>query len=462
MLLRFGAIGSAKIVQASATLAGLSPYSNSQGLVKRATKKLAELDYDPDSGIYLRNRAISALEFHGPNQNFDAAEYNELDKSYASFIGKNISVDHLAGTSIGCVLDSEFIRYSSFRDEIELPLLPVKDTLAVLSERCVKEAFFNHILGFAKNNKLVKTSDRKKLLEDVAGFLTQGAYVENLWFVSKASLEEYQEGLTDAILKCAVDSTSMGMMVQQAICSVCGNVATGELPPEQDFCEHMLPVNKYGRYDEKGNSMKGRQIVIGGMTLIPFEINRDFTFFEDSLILPRKLGGKAGGEGADKDAKLLEVFATKKTAYIEMNPNPPAAVSYNPDKYVMLGDVPEVVTENKNEFNEQKEEYTEEESTKELESGEFPRGTYISCIHEDEKVNAVVIEEIDGGLLVAIDGLDKPVEVSLEGVEVIDYPAEMESEDIQDLEDINNVPDMERHPEARAASFKNCRYQNRF
>jgi intein/homing endonuclease len=829
MLVKYG---NSKIIQASRTLSGLMPSSNR--MLKRASKALESLDLDKDNNIYLRNRAISALELHGPNQNYDAFEYDELSQKYSTFIGNPISVDHIGTTKIGEVLVSDFIKAADFRFELDIPMLPLKDTIAVLSEKCSKENTFNHVLAYANANKLVRSSDRKILLEDVGRHLCLGGWVENIWAIDRKAADTHTPGLIDAILKNRIQDTSMGChpagtkvtleggtekniedisvgdkvithtgntgvvkntfkrnytdgiykinirglsdilmptyehpyyvikkeqivckrsnaeyakntrcyptsdgsnhekvncvkvkcsrsasldnyfpefvktselcvgdyvsysfsdevrptqlsksffrllgyylaegwvinnsmkpirvefsfhkdekayiqeliciseglygktpivrphatsanavvvivysqemaadlfkhgskyalhkkvsseilyssvenqleliktfiqgdgstgnvgqlylesasriliqqimwmlsrarilwscqettypvngirkntrnntttwklrisnyesqaiknnndkyidkdklhvisynfyyknhlffpireitfdpnwsgeiynfevegdnsylvnnvavhncLVQASVCSVCGNVATGELPPEEDFCECI-------------QRHKGSPLTINGFLVIPFEINRDFSFFEDSLILPFALGGKAGGEGADKDAHLLEVFAArKKKSYVELNPNPPGATSYVPTRYVMVGDTPDVVEKNREEFNEMKQDFVDDNQETVVES-EFPEGTIVKIMLEGESVDAVVVEEKEDTVTVAVEGIEDPVEISIREInEVVQYPEDL---DFERQMDINDVPSRERHPEKRAASKK--------
>jgi hypothetical protein len=435
MILKYG---NAKIVQASTALVNLMPPS--VGMVKRAGKKMADLDYDPTNYVYLRNRAISSLELHGPNQNWDAFEDAELQAKYATFIGCPISVDHIGTTKIGTVLDSEYIKLSDFRYELGIPLLPVKDTIAVLGEKCRKETTFNEVLRYATANKLVRGSDRQLLLDSVGTHLCLGGWVENIWAVDKQAAEDHTRGLVNAMLKEAVTDSSMGTLVNESVCSVCGHIATGELPPHEDFCDDI-------------RLHKGALITVGGHQVTPYEINRDIEFFEDSLILPHSLGGKAGGEGADMDAKLLEVFShkkqgTRKKAYVGLvNPKSPSTTQFQPDVYVMIGEMPEVVEKHRDEFNEQREEFADEAKGEDIDPSDYPEGTIISILFEDGDVDAIVIEETDSGVTVAIDGIDDPVEVPYDDInEVLEYPEDLDQEDIIDIEN----PEM--HPEKRAAS----------
>lgn len=83
-----------------------------------------------------------------------------------------------------------------------------------------------------------------------------------------------------------ITDVSMGCRCGKSVCSVCGNEAVAE----EDFCEHILGY-KAGNY-------RGQPV---------FEDNRDIEFFEISFV----------SQGADKQAKILEKVASRKTPTIE-------------------------------------------------------------------------------------------------------------------------------------------------
>lgn len=427
--------GSSKIVKASKTLSNLDM---SPKRVKTASKKLSEFNLDPDKYLYLRNRAVSACETHLCNQNFDAFEYNELKDKYSTFIGKRVSVDHIGTDVIGTVIDSEFIPSPEIRATLDIPLMPFEQTLTTIASLCKSNKdYFTKVLGFAKSANIVRGSDEKQIVEGVARFIVNSGWVENLWALDKTACEEYRHGLTDGILDGEVTDSSMGCSLGSSVCSVCGNIATGLRPEHEDFCKH-IRLNK------------GKEIDFCGVKVIPFEICRDIEeFFEDSLILPFSYGGKAGGEGADKDAKLLEVFSSKKkVAYVEGNPNPPSAMSNNPSIYVMVGHVPENVQKNKEEFVEEKLDQIQQHIDEQSAPGEYPKGTIINFVYENEDIDGIIIEEYeDETLVVAVEELDDPVEITTDDVnEILEKPSEANYEQRMDMEE-----KQEMHPEKRAA-----------
>ena len=235
-------------------------------------------------------------------------------------------------------------------------------------------------------------------------------------------------------------------LVEQAVCSICGNTATGEVPEHEDFCDHI-------------RLSKGRQCQLGGMFIIPFEINRGCSFFEDSLILPFRFGGKAGGEGADKDAKLLEVFSNKKTAakraYIETNPNPTQTSRKTPDMYVMIGDMPPQVEENREEFLAEKKEMIQDHIDQQNAPGDTPEGTILIIWYEDEKTDAAVVEEHeDGSLVVAIEGLDEPVDIQRQDiVDVKEFAEDMDYENRAESNQSEDASPFEQQDYQLAASL---------
>ena len=69
----------------------------------------------PDKFLYLRNRSISAMETHGPNQNGDAFPRRELMNRHSTFIGTPVTVDHTEERVVGMVLDSVWVPKMLFK-----------------------------------------------------------------------------------------------------------------------------------------------------------------------------------------------------------------------------------------------------------------------------------------------------------------------------------------------------------
>jgi len=140
-----------------------------------------QIQLDPYRYLYVRNRAISAEEYFGPNDNGDAFPEAELRKSYATFIGKPVTIDHKGILKIGVVLDSTYIE-------------PVDPT-----------------------NPMT------------------GNFVMNIWAIDKDLAEKTRPGLVDYILSGKVVDTSMGVAVEYSECSACGHIAK----TEDEYCPHI-------------------------------------------------------------------------------------------------------------------------------------------------------------------------------------------------------------------------------
>jgi hypothetical protein len=178
--------GKAKIQQAGE----LKEFLSGEGdILKRKIAKYAsegvgifkQIQLDPYRYLYVRNRAISAEEYFGPNDNGDAFPEAELRKSYATFIGKPVTIDHKGILKIGVVLDSTYIE-------------PVDPT-----------------------NPMT------------------GNFVMNIWAIDKDLAEKTRPGLIDHILSGKVVDTSMGVSVEYSECSACGHIAH----TEDEYCSHI-------------------------------------------------------------------------------------------------------------------------------------------------------------------------------------------------------------------------------
>lgn len=253
--------GKAKVLE----IGEVSNFLKENDRVEYSLKKLASENsifrpilLDPARYIYLRNRAISAVEYHGPNDNGDGFPEAELRKSYGTFIGKPVTLDHKPILKIGIVLDSAYIE----------PVDP---------------------------------SDPRT-----------GHFVENIWAIDKILLQKRDPRLLHYILDRKITDTSMGVKVGRSVCSACGNVAR----VESEYCEHI----KYSKL---------KTIKVGSKYVKVYEECYDLEFIEDSLIRPLELQGLAGGRGADRNAKILEIFSVLESFK-------KSAADYKPDinKYV--------------------------------------------------------------------------------------------------------------------------------
>lgn len=256
-----------------------------------------EIRLDPSKYFYFRNRAVSALEIHGPNDNGDAFEESELIKSYASFINSRESIDHNGEDIVGMVLDSAWIPF---------------------------KGVFRPGIGIVSTN----------LLDYKQGDQLIGGWVENIHAMDREIAEERHPGIIQAMLNGEVTDTSMGCYCQSAICSICGNEAT----TEREYCEHI--------------AYKGRKIAVAGEEKPVFEKNRGIVFFEDSIILPFALGGTAGGQGADPKAKQLQVFCSTHPTSLKPYIVNRSLQALAGDSYYKVGDKPESYDKNKEKLEE--------------------------------------------------------------------------------------------------------------
>lgn len=98
-------------VLASVSEAEQKAQKQGQQFKAQASELPSELyTYDTKNFIYLKARAISGMEKWGPNQNFDAFPWSEIEKSYPTFVGKGIYLEHDEDTldkAMGLILDAE-------------------------------------------------------------------------------------------------------------------------------------------------------------------------------------------------------------------------------------------------------------------------------------------------------------------------------------------------------------------
>ena len=240
--------GSAKIIEKyESTVAFLDKLDSN--VAERYEKIIASYEpirLDKERFYYIRNRSVSSLETWGPNGNGDGFPRVELENNHHTFVNSRVSVDHQPNIVIGMVIDSVF----------------VPPQIQVI------------------NGMLVKTGD----------------FVENILAIDKKAAESFRPGFIELLEDGKITDTSMGAMVGYSICSVptCLHIAS---TPEE-YCEHIR---------HKKNSFI---VVAGDMKVQVYEICRNVTFFEDSIIVPLELGGLAGGAGADPHAKIVQKIAS--------------------------------------------------------------------------------------------------------------------------------------------------------
>jgi hypothetical protein len=155
------------------------------------------LVFDPENFLYFRCKAIASFEKHGANQNGDAFEWEELKKSYRTFVGKGFYVEH----------DSDD---------------PAKSKGIIIS----------------------------------ASLNEEGQWVECVCAVDKTEMYLSKTGairnLADDIRERVMNAVSMGCSTAEAVCSECHNVAHNE----SELCAHCNPESPMymkGRRNARGN-----------------------------------------------------------------------------------------------------------------------------------------------------------------------------------------------------------------
>ena len=242
------------------------------GLMTRVAA-IAPLMLEPNKYLYVRARAVSGLELNGPNDNGDAFRWAELLRRYATFIGSPVNLDHDNDDikkAIGWIIDAE----------------PKHDKQYV---------------------DIIMAIDRKMANKKYPGLVGKTAE---------------EQGLVE---KGDVTDVSMGCYVEKSICSACGNVAS--TPLEYCSCIRNSKAGKVQASVEKLKDMLKEGVLkeaelqwvipdefqreaileiqsvrLDYVTANAFEINEGTTFFEESVITTA---------GADKDAKMTEVLASK-------------------------------------------------------------------------------------------------------------------------------------------------------
>lgn len=112
------------------------------------------LQYEPDKYIYFQALAIFGGQKFGANDNGDYFSIEELEKSYLTFIGKGVYIEHREDSpnqAVGLIFDAQFIKegfvvvsgfldktyYNKYKDYIEKPDFKVSMSVAVGSYRCM-------------------------------------------------------------------------------------------------------------------------------------------------------------------------------------------------------------------------------------------------------------------------------------------------------------------------------------
>jgi hypothetical protein len=171
--------------------------------------------------------AISAYESWGDNRNSDAFERTELVNHHKTFVLKPHLVDHN---------------------------MEIKSVRGIIAD-----------------------SHWKPLVKTASG--VDGDYVQTLIFIDRDAFPKYAKEVEHGL----INSFSMGVQVDKAVCSICGNAAA----TQRDFCEH---VPTY-----KGLRLAGQKC---------FEYNRGLTFIEQSAVC----------SPADPESHTLYVLAKTKQA----------------------------------------------------------------------------------------------------------------------------------------------------
>ena len=241
---------------------------------RRLAAKLAAyapIKLNPERFLYLRNRAISAEESWGPNQNWDAFPATEIRAGTPTFPGAMLDIDHDPSLPIGSVVDSFYIP---------------KGVLSALSAgRKAAEGQSPVLVAFAGYDHLQ------------AGDQIVGDWVENAWAIDKQALESFYPHAVEAIMDGGITDTSMGCEIDYSQCSICANKAADP----SAYCEHV------GRFMINKGTLWPHPVT--GMKVPAYERCFGVRFFEDAMILPEDWNGSPGSQGADVSAKILQIFA---------------------------------------------------------------------------------------------------------------------------------------------------------
>lgn len=151
--------------------------------VKQADR-IQHISLDPSRYFYLDDWAVSAYEKFGLNDNADGFEREELKRSYASFVGSWVCLDH------------------------------------------------------------DNASQDRAVGENIDAVLTPDDYVRVAMAVNRAVSEARHPGLEDAIVSGRITDSSMGCICQASLCTIpkCANLAADET----QFCKHVRPPEQGG------------------------------------------------------------------------------------------------------------------------------------------------------------------------------------------------------------------------
>lgn len=327
---------------------------------------------DPDKYYYFRNRAVSVYEVHGLNDNGDGFERDELQKKYATFIGCPSSVDHITEDQVGIIVDSVFIPFKGVFRPSEGKFISAN----------IKDA--------------------------QPGDLLIGDWVENIHALDREVCAKNHPELIPGIESGQITDTSMGCYARYAVCTACGNVAYSE----DQFCNCV-------------KSSKGRKIVKAGTNeeIVVGELNKDIKFFEDTIVLPLELQGKAGGAGADPGAKVLQIISSLKPYTIirtaddedkddedekKENKEVEKLMKKKPEDVNKLGGVPDSVQEKMDQLDEQRRDEAEDN-----EKGEQPAEEVsgeASAKVENYNIAKVIVDKLSEVLESIKDLVGKPKE----------------------------------------------------
>lgn len=225
---------------------------NNEKVMQRVAA-ITPITLDPDRFLYMRTRLVSSVEKHGPNANGDAFEHEELAARTPTFVRAAVNLDHdndAPEKAIGFILDAIY--------------------------KAAKIDMFAE--GIHAIDKMLAEAKRKNLIPDIEnGVVTDtsmGCFVESS-LCSECLREAGWNGKFDVEKPQEINQYVAMLKPGKGIASV----------PEQ-YCRHI------GKFGEKKGGLGG-----------PYEINRNVTFFEDSIITTA---------GADPKAKYLNKIAQLK------------------------------------------------------------------------------------------------------------------------------------------------------